>query len=58
MTAQRLTIRHLAFTGPGKAPAELGFSEGCNLVWGASNTGKSFTLKAFDFMLGGFGPFA
>lgn len=56
MIAPRLTIRHLAFTGPGKETAEIGFGEGCNLVWGASNTGKSFTLKAFDFMLGGSGP--
>jgi hypothetical protein len=56
MTAPRLTIRHLAFTGPGKGAAEIGFREGCNLVWGASNTGKSLTLKAFDFMLGGSRP--
>lgn len=56
MTAVQLTIRHLAFTGPGRMPAEIGFREGSNLVWGASNTGKSFTLKAFDFMLGGSGP--
>lgn len=34
-------------------PAELEFGDGCNLIWGASNTGKSFTLKALDFMLGG-----
>ena len=53
MTDPRLTIRHLVFTGPGLKPAELEFSSGCTLVWGASNTGKSFTVKAIDFMLGG-----
>lgn len=53
MTISRLMIRHLSFTGPLVTPAEIEFSEGCNLIWGASNTGKSFTLKAIDFMLGG-----
>jgi|AGTN01.1.fsa_nt_gi hypothetical protein len=56
MTAHRLTLRHLVFTGPGRPPAELEFGEGSNLVWGASNTGKSFTLKAINFMLGGSSP--
>lgn len=52
MTEQRLMIRHLVFTGPGVKAAELEFDDGCNIVWGASNTGKSFSLKALDFMLG------
>lgn len=56
MTAPRLTLRHLVFTSPGRPPAELEFREGSNLVWGASNTGKSFTLKAINFMLGGSSP--
>lgn len=56
MTAPRLTLRHLVFTGAGRPPAELEFMEGSNLIWGASNTGKSFTLKAINFMLGGASP--
>jgi DNA repair ATPase RecN len=52
MSALGLTIRHLVFTGPRVAPAQLDFEEGLNLLYGASNTGKSFTLKAIDFMLG------
>lgn len=48
-----LTIRHLVFTGPQVEPAELDFEVGPNLIYGASNTGKSFTLKSIDFMLGG-----
>jgi predicted nucleic acid-binding Zn-ribbon protein len=51
-----MVLRHLVFNGPGVAPARLDFREGPNLIWGASNTGKSFTLKAIDFMLGGSKP--
>lgn len=47
-----IVIRKVAFTGPGSA-AELDFVEGLNLVYGASNTGKSFATKAIDYMLGG-----
>lgn len=53
MSASGLTIKHLVFTGPQVAPAQLRFDAGLNLLYGASNTGKSFTVKAIDFMLGG-----
>lgn len=53
MSASGLSIKHLIFTGPQVAPAQLNFKSGLNLLYGASNTGKSFTLKAIDFMLGG-----
>lgn len=53
MSATGLTIKHLVFTGPQVIPAQLNFEAGLNLLYGASNTGKSFTLKAIDFMLGG-----
>jgi peptidoglycan hydrolase CwlO-like protein len=33
-------------------PAVLSFNEGLNIIYGASNTGKSFTTKAITFMLG------
>ncbi len=56
MIVKSLMIRHLVFTGDQVHPAELEFENGCNLVWGASNTGKSFTLDALDFMLGGTKP--
>jgi predicted nucleic acid-binding Zn-ribbon protein len=56
MSVPRLTIRNLVFTGTKVTSAELEFDDGCNLVWGASDTGKSFTLEAIDFMLGGAGP--
>src|SRR5262245_12609574 len=46
-------IKELKFTGQGDAEAHLSFSSGLSLVYGASNTGKSFALKALNFMLGG-----
>jgi hypothetical protein len=48
-----LTIHHLVFTGVNVASAKLAFGRGVTLVWGASNTGKSFVQKSIDFMLGG-----
>ncbi|KXS55448.1 MAG: hypothetical protein AWU57_117 [Marinobacter sp. T13-3] len=47
-----IRLRHLVFTGPGTEPAELVFDEGLNIIYGASNTGKSFASKAILFMLG------
>jgi predicted nuclease with TOPRIM domain len=51
-----ITLRHLCFTGPTKPPATLEFVPGLNVVYGASETGKSFILEAIDFMLGAKGP--
>ncbi len=47
-----IRLRHLTFTGPNIKPAELKFEDGLNIIFGASNTGKSFTAKAILFMLG------
>lgn len=47
-----LRFRYLAFFGAGKAPAELHFSAGLNVICGASETGKSLVVEALDFMLG------
>lgn len=47
-----IRLRHLTFTGPDTEPAELKFDEGLNIIYGASNTGKSFISKAILFMLG------
>lgn len=52
----RLIFRHLSFVGEGKAPAHLTFEAGVNVVYGASNTGKSFTLAALKFVLGASTP--
>ncbi|MCU1250301.1 MAG: Chromosome partition protein smc [Edaphobacter sp.] len=55
MNAERqgIVIRSIQFTGPRRASAGLAFTPGSNLIYGASNTGKSFALKSLDFMLGG-----
>lgn len=45
-------LRHLVFTGPNIETAELEFNEGLNILFGASNTGKSFAAKTILFMLG------
>lgn len=51
-----IRIRHLTFTGPQKPVATLEFGPGMNVLYGASDTGKSFVVNAIDFMLGGKGP--
>lgn len=47
-----IRLRHLVFTGPSIDPAAIEFLDGLNIVYGASNTGKSFALEALLFMLG------
>lgn len=51
--ANSFFIRHLSFTGPHKPKAILKFDRGLNVIYGASDTGKSFVLEAIDFMFGG-----
>ncbi|MGO3869723.1 MAG: hypothetical protein ACTJH7_06545 [Alcaligenes sp.] len=47
-----IRLRHLAFTGPNTELAKIEFVDGLNIIYGASNTGKSFALEAVLFMLG------
>lgn len=49
-------IRSLSFHGPGCEPAIVSFRAGLNVIYGASDTGKSFVVESIDFMLGGKGP--
>jgi predicted nuclease with TOPRIM domain len=51
-----LRLRHLCFTGPEKPIANVEFEAGLNVIYGASDTGKSFVVETIDFMLGGKGP--
>jgi hypothetical protein len=48
----RFLLRRLSITGPGKKTVALAFEERINVVWGASNSGKSYIVKALDFMSG------
>jgi len=51
-----LRLRHLVFHGPNRPTAAVEFGPGLNLIYGASETGKSFVVEAIDFMLGGKPP--
>lgn len=51
-----LRLRFLAFNGPQKDPAVVTFGPGLNVLYGASNTGKSFIVETIDFMMGGKPP--
>jgi hypothetical protein len=56
MNHKGIAIRSLEFVGIQEKPVGLDFTSRLNLIYGASNTGKSFSLKALDFMFGGAGP--
>lgn len=52
----RITLRKLAFSGRSVSDTALLFGDRLNLIYGASNTGKSFAFKAIDFALGSSQP--
>ncbi|MEY8799010.1 hypothetical protein AB9K29_00450 [Phaeobacter italicus] len=56
MTYRGIQIESLAFHGPDKVPAIVTFNAGLNVIYGASDTGKSFIVETIDFMLGAKGP--
>lgn len=49
-------LRFLGFFGPKKEPATVNLGPGLNVIYGASNSGKSFIVETIDFMLGGKPP--
>lgn len=53
---RRIMIDRLMFTGPERPPAFVEFTSGVNIIWGASNSGKSFVRKSIDYLLGGDHP--
>lgn len=55
MNYKGIAIRSLEFVGIQEKPVRLDFTSRLNLIYGASNTGKSFSLKVLDFMFGGTG---
>lgn len=50
---RRIIIDRLIFSGPERTLVSLEFKSGVNIIWGASNTGKSFVRKSIDYLLGG-----
>src|ERR1700685_1668881 len=52
MAFKGLQLRFIRFLGPAKEPSEFTFTPGLNILWGSSDTGKTFLVQAIDFMLG------
>lgn len=52
MAFNPLKLRFIRFLGPAKEPVDYTFTSGLNILWGASDTGKTFLALAIDFMLG------
>ena len=53
MAQPGLRLCHLVFHGPDRPAAGIEFGPGLNVLYGASESGKSFAVEAIDFMLGG-----
>lgn len=56
MITSGLRLLHLSFHGARRTAAAVDFGPGLNVIYGASDTGKSFIVEAIDFMLGGRPP--
>ena len=52
MADKSIQLEKITFVGPDKQRT-IDFSEGVNVICGASDTGKSFLAEALDFMVGG-----
>src|ERR1700722_13565519 len=49
----QIRLTHLTMVGSDVEKATVEFSPGLTLIYGASDTGKSYIAQAVDFMLGG-----
>jgi hypothetical protein len=45
-------LRRLALIGPGKAPSDITFTHGLNVIAGPSDSGKSYIAQCLDYALG------
>lgn len=52
MAFNPLQLRFIRFLGPGKEAVEFPLKPGFNILYGSSDTGKTFLVQAIDFMLG------
>lgn len=48
-----LQLVHLTYAGAGRPPAHVAFGPELTVIYGASDTGKSFIVESIDYMLGG-----
>lgn len=46
-------IKKVSVKGNGKVPSSVEFQDGFNLVYGPSNTGKTYIINCIDYLLGG-----
>jgi hypothetical protein len=53
---RKILLKDLFFTGPKAVETHLQLTPGLNVLYGASNTGKSFAVKTLDFLLGSSRP--
>jgi uncharacterized coiled-coil DUF342 family protein len=56
VTYQNLTLNGLLFTGADTPSVSWNLQPGLNVLYGASNAGKSFAVKTIDFLLGSSRP--
>ncbi|MDQ2811036.1 MAG: hypothetical protein M3Z75_03930 [Actinomycetota bacterium] len=49
----RLALTHITFVGAAVEPASVEFGPAATVIRGPSDTGKSFIVRAIDYMLGG-----
>ena len=52
MGRNRVTLRRIALIGPGSLVAEVRFGPALNVVYGPSDTGKSYIARSIDYVLG------
>ncbi|MDF3300902.1 hypothetical protein [Streptomyces tropicalis] len=50
---RNFTLTHLTYAGSGKPTAQVIFSPTFTLIYGSSDTGKTFIVNSIDYMLGG-----
>jgi DNA repair ATPase RecN len=48
----RIRLKSLILTGSTVEPASVVFNENLTVIYGASDTGKTYIARAIDFMLG------
>lgn len=53
MSKYGFKLIRLSLTGPGLKDATISFSEGLNVIYGPSDTGKTFIVQCIDFIFGG-----
>jgi hypothetical protein len=52
MSRSAFRISRLVVSGRGLSPAEVDFQNGCNVLTGPSNTGKSYIVECLNYMFG------